>query len=576
MNLAPNVDSLEIQSEKRERTFIKLIVGGLVGLVALVALAYAGFHFLHQWQERHSVRRAAAYLGGGDTKAAALSARRALQMNPANTDASRLMAQIAEHDGDRSAVDWWRKVISREPANTDDIFAFARSALNVHDLAAVEKALKSLDVAAKETAEFHAIAAQLAQGRKDAVQAEDHWFRANQIAPDNTTYQFQLASARLATTDPTKRDLARKSLENLRLNPKRRAEATRTLVLDGMSNHLDIHEIQPLASDLQAYPDATFADRLLFLEILRQSQDPGFASYLDKLKLEAAPQPVDLANLLSWMSNNENARSAIEFAKNLPGDSLDKWPVYPALAAAYIALKDWPGLEQMTRTTHWPPSDFLRHAYLSRALREQNGNFAAEQEWLTAQKEAAGRSQSLFLLARTAASWGWESEKVDLLWLLAKNEDTKLAALETLYEHYSKLGDTAGLYHTLLRLVESLPSDLALQNNLAQISLLLGIDVEHACKVAADIKDKEPSNGAFVSTYAFSLYSKGDAEGALRAMEQLRSDQLRDPAVAAYYGLALASAGRKEQARDYLHRATETNLLPEEKALVAKAQASLK
>ena len=240
-----------------------------------------------------------------------------------------------------------------------------------------------------------------------------------------------------------------------------------------------------------------------------------------------------------------------------------------------MSLKDWPGLEHLTKTTEWRPFDFLRRAYLSRALRAQDKKLPAEQEWAAAQKEASAQSQSLLVLARTVAAWGWETETVDLLWILAKSDDAKLEALQTLYQHYAKLGDTTGLYRTLLRLVEALPNDLPLQNNLAQVSLLLGADVERARKVAAEIKGKEPSNGAYVSTYAFSLYARGDVKGAVETMDQLSPDQLRDPSVATYYGIVLAGAGQKEKAREYLRRAAEANLLPEEKALVAKAESSL-
>jgi hypothetical protein len=55
-------------------------------------------------------------------------------------------------------------------------------------------------------------------------------------------------------------------------------------------------------------------------------------------------------------------------------------------------------------------------------------------------------------------------------------------------------------------------------------------------------------------------------------MDQLSPDQLRDPSVAVYYGLILAAAGQKEKAREYLGRASQANLLPEEKALVARAE----
>jgi tetratricopeptide (TPR) repeat protein len=566
---------LEIQSEKNERRFIKLIVGGLAGLVFVIVLAYGGIHFFHRWQERHLIRRAAAYLSGGDVKAAALSARRAFQMNPANADAARAMAQIADRAGDRTAPDWWRKVLDLQPHNTDDALALVRSALRVNDLATAEKTLDALDETAKRTPGYHAASGRLAEMKKNPIEAEHHWAKASEIAPGNTSYQFQLALIRLGTNDQAKRKSALEVLERLRADPKQRAAATRTLILDGVAHHEETQRMQLLATELQSYPEAQFSDRLLYLEILRQLHDPGFAEYLRKLEQEAVSNPADLASLLSWMSNNETAAAAVELGKTLPAESLGKWPVLPALAAAYASLKDWPGLERLARTTEWPPFDFLRRAYLSRALRGQDKKFPAEQEWLAAQKEASAQPQSLLMLARTVAAWDWETETVDLLWVLAKSDETKFEALQTLYQHYAKVGDTSGLYRTLLRLVEALPNDLPLQNNLAQISLLLGADVERARKIAAEIKDKEPSNGAYVSTYAFSLYAKGDLKGALRAMDQLSQDQLRDPSVAVYYGVILAAAGQKEKAREHLGRATQANLLPEEKALVAKAESLL-
>jgi len=573
---APKISQLEIQSEKRERTFITLIVGALVGSILVIVLGYVGFNAFHHWQERHLIRRAAAYLGGGDTKAAALSARRAFQMNPANADAARLLAQIADRAGDRNSLDWWRKVVDLQPHNSEDALALVRSALRVNDIATAEKTLAGLDETAKQTAGYHAASGRLAEIKKNSVDAEIHWLKASEIAPDNASYQFQLALTRLGMNSRAKRESACQVLEHLRADPKQRAAATRALVLDGRAQHQDPGRMQSLASELQSYPEALFSDRLLYLETLRQSHDVGFTSYLETLEREAASKPADLASLLSWMSGNETAAAAVEFAKTLPVESLSKWPVFPALAEAYASLKDWPGLENLARNTAWPPFDFLRRAYLSRALREQNQKLPSEQEWVAAQKAASAQPQSLLVLVRTATAWGWEAETVELLWLIAKNDDTKLEALQTLYQHYTKLGDTAGLYRTLLRLVEALPNDLTLQNNSAQVSLLLGVDVERARRIAAEINGKEPSNGAYVATYAFSLYSKGDIESALRAMNQLSPEQLRDPSVAVYYGMVLAAAGQKEKAREYLGRSDQVNLLPEEKALVAKAQATLK
>ncbi len=509
-------------------------------------------------------------------KAAALTARRALQMNPANADAARLIAQIADRAGDRAAVDWWRKVVELRPHDTEDALGLIRSALRVNDLVTAEKTLTSLDETAKQTAGYYAASGRVAEVKKNLVEAESHWTKASEIAPDNTAYQFQLALIRLGSKDPAKRESAQQTLERLRTDPKQRTSATRTLILDGVAHHAEVKRMQLLASELQSYPEATLTDRLLYLEILRQLHDPGFDEYLKKLEQAAASNPADLASLLSWMSGNETAPAGIEFSKNLPAESLGKWPVPPAVAALYASLKDWSGLEHMTRTTDWQPYDFLRRAFLSRALREQEKKFPFEQEWMAAQKEASAQPQSLLMLARTTAAWSWENETVDLLWILSKSDETRLEALQTLYQHYVKQGDSAGLYRTLIRLVEAVPNDLILQNNLAQVSLLLGVDLERARKVAADLTSKEPSNGSFISTYAFSLYVKGDVKGALQAMDKLTPDQLRDPSLAVYYGVVLAAVGQKEKARNCLQRASEANLLPEEKALVARAEITLK
>jgi Tfp pilus assembly protein PilF len=567
---------LEIQAAKNERRFIKLIIGGLVGLVLVIVLGYTGVHFFHRWQERRLIRRAAAYLSGGDVKAAALSARRAFQMNPANVDAARAIARIADRAGDRTALEWWRKVLDLQPHNAEDALALVRSALRGNDLATAEATLAGLDEAAKQTAGYHAAFGRLAEMKKNPAAAERHWTKAAEIAPENKSYQFQLAVIRLGTNDQPKRASALEVLDRLRADPKQRAPAARTLILDGLAHHEEVPRMQLLAKELQSYPEAQFSDRLLYLEILRQQHDPGFGEYLEKLKLDATSNPSDLASLLSWMSGNETAAAAVEFGRTLPAESAGKWPVAAALAAAYATLRDWAELERLAKTTEWSPFDFLRRAYLSRALRGQDKKSAADQEWLAAQKEASAQPQSLLALARTAAAWGWETETADLLWIVAKSDDTKLEALQTLYQHYAKRGDTSGLYRTLLRLVEALPKDLTLQNNLAQVSLLLRVDVEHAGKIAAEIRGKEPSNAAYVSTYAFSLYAKGDVKGAVEAMDQLSLAQLQDPSVAVYYGVVLAAAGQKEKAGDYLRRAAEANLLPEEKTLVEKAESTLR
>jgi tetratricopeptide (TPR) repeat protein len=238
-------------------------------------------------------------------------------------------------------------------------------------------------------------------------------------------------------------------------------------------------------------------------------------------------------------------------------------------------MNDWAGLEKLIGNANWGHFDFLRHAYLTRAFRGENNAAAATREWSTATKTAGAQSQSLLLLTRVIYDWGWKEEGIDLLWQLSKYPEVQFEALHTLYAHYTNSRDTQGLYRVLTRLNEIDPDDLKVQNNLAQISLLLHVDLERAAKRATDLYRADPANPAYVSTYAFALYEKGDVTGALAAMNKLREDQLRDPSLAAYYAIFLAASGDKAKAREYFEQGKLAKLLPEEQALVERSAARL-
>ena len=554
-----------------ERFYYKLVAGIVGGLVLLVLLGWGGLRVFHKWQERHLVRRAAGYLSGGDTKTASLNVRRAMQLNPESAEAVRMMAEIAEKAGDGSELNWRRRVMELQPGSVDDALALVRCALRAHDLGTAQKTLNEIAPAAQQTSTYHAALGRLAEMRNTPAEAEGHWAKAAELAPEDTGYKVQLAMLQLRSADEAKRTAAQGALEQLRSDDKRRAAATRALLVDGATRGGDPQRLRTLASELQGYPDSAFNDRLLYLEILRQLRDPSYPEYLAKVQSEAAEKPGDLASLLAAMSNSTPG-GAIEFASKLPPETLGKWPVPLAIAEAYAKAQDWAGLDDAVSSGNWAAFDFLRHAYRARALRALQQQTAADQEWARAQKAAGETPQALLMLSRTVSQWDWQNETLELLWTLSKTHQTRMEALQLLYQHYARAGDTGGVYRVLLRSAEIAPDNLTMQNNLAQVSLLLDADPDRARKIAADVVKKEPTNPAFVSTYAFSLYTRGEVEPALHAMEALTPEQLQTPAIAAYYGMILAAGGQKEKARDYLQRGSQAFLLPEEKALLARAE----
>jgi hypothetical protein len=572
----PILQRLEEPIERTQRTFIKLLLGILAAIVLVIVLAWVGFRAYQRWEEGHQVRQATAFLQHGDFKSAGLSARRALQLNLNSAGAMRIMAQLAEKAHDDVALVWRRKVVQVEPGSIGDAIALSDCALQFGEIATAEKTLAGISAAGKNTAEFHAAAGRLAKARKNATEAKREFAQAQQLAPSNESYQLEYALACLGQSDTAARLEGLAILERLRNSSAQRAAATRALLLDGAAHRHDPEELRNLARDLQNYPEATFADRLLYLDLLRQLGDREYAAYLSRIERDASGNPADLGALLSWMNLNSMSLVAIDFAESLPTEVLTKWPVPWALAEAHAKVSDWPELLKLARAGNWGEFEFLRHAYVARAFRGQNDLAAAAREWTDATRAASARPQSVLALARTIYDWGWKNESIDLLWQLTKYSEMQFEALRALYVYYQKGHDTHGLYRVLSRLSEIDPHDVKVQNNLAQVSLLLHVDLERAGKRAAELYRRESSEPAYVSTYAFSLYTKGDIQGALNAMRKLRDDQLQEPSVAGYYGIFLAVTGDKEKARNYLVLGRQGDLLPEEQALLKRAEVALK
>jgi Flp pilus assembly protein TadD len=570
--LESNNAKIELSHERAERFYLRLSLGTLLGLLLLIAILWAGHGLYVRWQERRLIQRATFAMDHADDRTASLAARNVLELKPASAPAARIVAELAEKAGNRAALDWRRRVVDLQPNSVEDELAWAKCALQFNNVSTAQRALSSIPEAGRQNAGYHAVAALLAQARGREDQADSEWTQAKQLAPGEKNYQLQLGILLLRANNGDRHASGQAMLTELLDNPKLRAPATRALINDEVLRRENPQHALQLASELQSYPEATFSDRLLFLSVLRQAEDPRFIAYLTDLEKSTLDDPVNLAALLTWMSQNNLNLLALDFVKRVPADKVGKWPVPLTVAEVFARLKDWRSLEAATNSANWGQFDYLRHAYLARALREQDQAAAAEHEWSSAIKAAATDDEYVLALARTAAEWNWHKEAVELLWQLSKNADTQSEALHTLYLHYANAKDTRGLYRVLLRLFEMDPTDLKVQNNLAQVCLLLDADRGRARKLAADLYRKERSNAAFAATYAFSLYVVGDTAGAVKTMAGLSEEQLRDPSVAAYEGLFLAAAGDSARAKQFLDVGATANLLPEELALVKKAQ----
>lgn len=459
-------------------------------------------------------------------------------------------------------------------ATTSDLIALAHDGVRFDDRAITEAALRRLPESAKTTAEYHALLADIALAQRDSVEMEKQLSEAQRIEPANKDYTMRLATLWLGSDDYAIRVRGRETLVELQREPAFRRDATRYLAEDAL-RHFDSKEALRLARQLDGFPEKNFADRLVLLAAMQATGDPGFQSLLDELQSLAADEPERAAALITWMNAHQMSTQAVVWSAKLPPAVIGSKLVPMALADAYVTVRDWPGLERLVKSGNWGVVDFIRNALSARALREQGDETEATAQWAEAVKKVTGNSRSTMMLAETAEKWGWRNEAIDLLWVAAKDPVQGDEALVTLYRYFAGKGETQNIYRVLLHRSELHPGDRNIQNNFAQLSLLLNLNVDRVQKIARELYEKEPANAAYVSTYAFALYSQDDLDKSLEVMGTLSDAQLHQPEIAAYYGIILAAAGDHARAGEFLDLGEKAKLLPEEKALLEKARRSL-
>ncbi len=566
--------SLELLQERTEKTYVRLWLIIIGTLCLLVAVSWGGHRFYVRWQEHKLMRQAHVAFDKNDLRWAAMAAQRAFAVDPTSADACRTLAAIAEKQNASEATDWRRRVVVLLPESISDRVALVECALRFKQPGIAAEALAGVPAAQQNDARYQTAAAHLALTKSDFAAAEKYLEAAVRLAPNEPRRALELAEFQIRSEDTAKREAGRALAEKLKSDPKLRLTALHILINDAI-RHRDDSASLALAKELDGFSEASYADRLLALGILRGFNDPDFIATLTRLQAESAKSAEKAIRLINWMNSHGLALLAIDWSKRLPPEMLSAIPLRFALADAYVRLRDWAALKTMLQGGSWERGEPVRRAFLAKAARETGDDIGFEKNWVAAVGAAEGDVARLNLLQTIAFQWNWPEKGTAVLWMLAENRAAQREALQTLYRNYAQQRDTTGLYRALSRLVAVIPEDPAVRNNYAQISLLLKAETIRARGMARDLHEAHPHNAAYTSTYAFSLFQSGDVKGAVKLMSQLTPEQLHEPSVAAYYAILLAAAGQNDAATEYFGYAEKAQLLPEEEELVAKAKASL-
>ena len=542
---------------------------------ALAVVAYGGFRLYGSAREDHLARQTQQFVQRGEYHSAVLVARRLLERNPDNLAALRAMAEMAEKAGRSDAVTWRTKIAQLEPAAAENQLALARTAMRFGQTALVENVLRSLPEAARKGTKFHQVAGTHALSQADAATAERHFAAAAEAEPANPQLALNLAIVRLAAPDRANAEQARARLAGLADHPAVRTEALRALAADALSRS-NRAEAAKWATQLKAEQSSTFSDALLYFQAV-QGTDAA-ASALQQLQAKAAESASTTAELITWLNRNEMAIVAAHWSTQLPKEILATQPVPLAIAEAYSFRKDWAALQEWVEGKDWGEYEALRLAVESHALHRlapsDRPSAANRTAWRAALKAAHKRPEQLVAIAQLADGWGYTTDGEEAWWLVANSNDHARTGLSALQRLYKAKQDTRGLWRVAKRAIELNPRDLVAANNYASFGLLLTGD-STSRRLAAKLHAENPKVGAFAATYAFALQLEGKLAEALKLMETLKEEELRHPAIAAYYVMMLVESGNLDRARTFLVHAKRATLLPEEQQLLTAATRKL-
>jgi len=546
-----------------------------VFVMTLVALGgWFGRKAYQKAAEHRLIAAAGKYLEKQDSRNASLCLQRALQINPVNVTANKLMADLLEEAGIPAALNWRIRAAQLQTNNIEYRFAWARTALKMNDLPSALQALRGVDEKSRSTAEFYKLAGSLAWNIRDLPAAEKEFSKALQLEPTNEAVILNLATVRLVSTNSAVADHARQSLQAIPANSPLHLTALRYLAADAVA-HKSFEKALAYSQQVISDPKATYLDKLTHLQMLHVSGNPGFNSWETALEADATHSQYHAYALAHWMQMEESPAAALSWLQKLPADLQTNLPVPLAITDCQIALKDWSGVLATVERQDWGELDYYRLTLESLADRSLGKNINAENAWQRAFLSSAHRLDCLSRLNQLTASWQWIAERREVLQEIVSEFPKEIWAGEQLIALFYTDGKTQALADLLDRLQSANPSNIALKNNLATVLLLLKSDLGRAHRLALESYNSSPDNPFFACTYAYSLLLQSKPDAAVKILGSMKAEDLKNPSIAAYYGVVEADAGRKNDARAPLKLAQTARLLPEELELVRQAQARL-
>jgi predicted Zn-dependent protease len=514
------------------------------------------------------------YIEKQDLKQASLCLRQALSLNSADVTANKLMADMLEEAGSPAALGWRIRTVQLQTNNAEYRLAWARTALKINDLNGAAQALGGVDEKARSTAEYHKLRGALAWGAHVPTEAEKEYSEALRLEPTNQIVAINLDTIGLASTNAATANKARASLEKIAPNSPLHLTAVRFLAEDAAA-HKNIDRALRFSQQVVDDPKSTYSDKLGHLELLQAAKSAGFDSWLTQLETNALHSPPQAYLLAHWLQKERGPAKALSWLQALPLDCRTNISVQLAVTDCQIASSDWKGLSASVLKQDWDEFNYYRLSLEALADRGLNDSMGEKTAWRRALALSSSRLDRLQKLDQLTTAWGWPEQRIEVLKEIVSAFPKEAWAGEQLTGLYYAEGNTRALADLLGTLYSANPTNARLKNNLATVLMLLKSDTPKATRLALESYTNSPGNPFFACTYAYSLLLQSKPDEAAKVLGTLNTNTLKNPSIAAYYGVVEAETGHKNAATEALKLAQTAKLLPEEMELVRNAGARL-
>lgn len=518
-----------------------------------------------QYRAANFERSAREFLEKGDFDNAMLFVRKNLAANQRSVANWRLAAEISEKRNDPTVLFYLQRLVDLEPT-LENRLRFLRESLRLRADLAAARAIEGAGAEARDSAEFHELAAQALLRTGNTLQAKFHLIALCELRPDSRSARLDLAQLRLAEAAPEQRGSIRAEIRTLSADPELRTRALSQLLSDSIRRD-ESREATELVTLLQREPDLPVAQSIAVAEALRRYQPAEFPASLARLLKLAGENPVDIARVGQFLISANLATEAKNWVATLPPATAENLIVQRLRAAILAELAEWQNLEDTLKTADWKDYDFERLALVALAQHRLGNLPAFGETWRLALTNAGTNATKLEALHQRTIRWNWRDQRIEVLWRLFQQTPSNTVLQQQLFAHERAQGHTANLNRLFARMLEASPSDASAKNNFAYTSLLLASGAARATTLAREAHKSDPRNANYATTYAFAQLRAGRADEALATLATLDSLQLWQPERLVIQAAALVAAQRTAEAEPLLANFDDRGLLPEERTL---------